>query len=188
MEVSGDIKERRRKNNLILSSSSEILQILEIPQFMNSCIRNDLYEEALLLPSFVKRLVSKHGDIPLICVSSKVRVILIIFLSGVLILYQLLLSFFQSIAKDVEKSWWELMRHLLRHLTTDISLPKCLQIIGYLRRMNIFSEAELRLKFLQARGSWLDSLLVTIPTEDSTFCLLARVKCVCLSIKLIEDR
>lgn len=61
------------------------------------------------------------------------------------------------------------MRHLLRHLTADISLPKCLHIIGYLRRMNIFSEAELRLKFLQARGFWLDSLLATIPTEDSEF-------------------
>lgn len=78
---------------------------------------------------------------------------------------------FQSISEDVEKSWWELMRHLLKHLTTDISLPKCLLIVGYLRRMNVFSEVELRLKFLQARGSWLDSLLSAIPTENSEFYL-----------------
>lgn len=59
------------------------------------------------------------------------------------------------------------MRHLLRHLTTDLALPKCLQIIGYLRRMNIFTEVELRLKFLQARNLWLDALLADIPSENS---------------------
>lgn len=59
------------------------------------------------------------------------------------------------------------MRQLLRQLTTDLSLPKCLQIIGYLRRMNIFSEVELRLKFLQARNLWLDSLIAEVPNENS---------------------
>lgn len=54
---------------MILSNNAEILQILEIPQFMNTCIRSELYEEALLLTSFVKRLSSQHGDIPLIAVS-----------------------------------------------------------------------------------------------------------------------
>ncbi|KAK7591046.1 hypothetical protein V9T40_002659 [Parthenolecanium corni] len=140
IETSAEIRERRRRNNLILSNNAEILQILEIPQFLNACIRSELYEEALLIPAFVKRLASKHGDIKLI----------------------------NSISEDVEKSWWELMRHLLKHLTTDISLPKCLLIVGYLRRMNVFSEVELRLKFLQARGSWLDSLLSAIPTENKS--------------------
>ncbi|XP_065221370.1 conserved oligomeric Golgi complex subunit 8 [Planococcus citri] len=138
INVSTDIKDRKAKNNMILSNNGEILQILEIPQFMNTCIRSELYEEALLLTSFVKRLSSQHGDIPLIA----------------------------TIAKDVDKSWWELMRHLLRHLSTDLSLPKCLQIVGYLRRMNIFSEVELRLKFLQARNQWLDALLSDIPSDN----------------------
>lgn len=42
------------------------MQILEIPQFMNACVHNEHYEEALTLPSFVKRLASKHGDVALI--------------------------------------------------------------------------------------------------------------------------
>ena len=70
IDVSWEIKEKRRRNNAILSNCSKILQILEIPQVMNTCIQNELYEEALTLPSFVKRLASKHGDIPLINVSS----------------------------------------------------------------------------------------------------------------------
>lgn len=66
IETSAEIRERRRRNNLILSNNAEILQILEIPQFLNACIRSELYEEALLIPAFVKRLASKHGDIKLI--------------------------------------------------------------------------------------------------------------------------
>lgn len=61
------------------------------------------------------------------------------------------------------------MRHLLKHLSTDISLPRCLQIVGYLRRMNIFSEVELRLKFLQARNQWLDELLSDVPSDNSEY-------------------
>ncbi len=127
---------------------------------MNACIREEHYEEALLLPAFVKRLAAKHDDITLI----KVRVTITTSIFTLILSYDR--RIFQSIAEDVNKSWWELMRQLLRHLSFDISLPKCLQIVGYLRRMNVFSDIELRLKFLQARGSWLDSLLAGVPNDD----------------------
>jgi hypothetical protein len=68
--------------------------------------------------------------------------------------------------KDVEGAWLSMLHQLLAQLRTDLQLPRCLQVVGYLRRMELFSEAELRLKFLQARDTWLQKLLSAISKED----------------------
>jgi hypothetical protein len=52
-------------------------------------------------------------------------------------------------------------------LKKDLSLPKCLQLIGILRSMNAFTESELRIKFIQARDHWFQNVLKSISTEDS---------------------
>lgn len=58
---------------------------------------------------------------------------------------------------------------LVAQLRTDLQLPKCLQIVGYLRRMQAFSNNELKLKFLQARDTWLKSTLKAIAQDDGAF-------------------
>lgn len=59
-----------------------------------------------------------------------------------------------------------MLLRLLAQLGTDLQLPNCLQVVGYLRRMQAFSTPELKLKFLQARDAWFCGLLANIPTED----------------------
>lgn len=75
-------------------------------------------------------------------------------------------SLAQNIRTAVEAAWHTMLVQLLSQLRTDLQLPKCLQVVGYLRRMQAFTTAELKLKFLQIRTGWFKELLAKIPQDD----------------------
>lgn len=72
----------------------------------------------------------------------------------------------QSIVLAIEGSWHTMLKQLLAQLKNELQLPKCLQVVGYLRRMQAFSTAELKLVFLQSRDIWLTKILANIPADD----------------------
>lgn len=69
MKEAEEIGASRRMNSLTLNRHTEILEILEIPQLMDTCVRNGYYEEALELAAYVKRLEKKYTSLPVIQVS-----------------------------------------------------------------------------------------------------------------------
>lgn len=66
MTEAEEIAVSRRMNSLTLNRHTEILEILEIPQLMDTCVRNGYYEEALELAAYVRRLERKHAALPVI--------------------------------------------------------------------------------------------------------------------------
>lgn len=68
--TSSEINTSRRLNSLTLRRNAQLLEILELPQLMDTCIRQGKYEEALELAAYVQRMGVKHGDIPVIHVSN----------------------------------------------------------------------------------------------------------------------
>jgi len=59
-----------------------------------------------------------------------------------------------------------MLQQLLQRLRTNIQLPECLRVVGYLRRMAAFPESELRLQFLRCRwvvGVYVDTYMVQLP-------------------------
>lgn len=66
--TSKNINSLRKLNTLTLSKTAELLEILELPQLMETCLRNNLYTEALELSQYARHLSTKHGSIPIIAV------------------------------------------------------------------------------------------------------------------------
>ncbi|EDW63400.1 conserved oligomeric Golgi complex subunit 8 [Drosophila virilis] len=140
LKKSAELTEQRRLNSTTLHKNAQLLEILELPQLMERCIREGRYEEALELASYVQRLGQHQGQtIPVV----------------------------NGIVRSVEALWHTMLVQLVAQMRMDLQLPKCLQIVGYLRRMQAFGDNELKLKFLQARDAWLTSCLDAIPKTDA---------------------
>ncbi|KAK6248936.1 hypothetical protein QUC31_020501 [Theobroma cacao] len=131
IESAEQILEKRKMNQTLLANHSALLDLLEIPQLMDTCVRNGNYDEALDLEAFVCKLSTMHPKLPVI----------------------------QALAAEVRQTTQSLLSQLLQKLRSNIQLPECLRIIGYLRRIGVFSEYEMRLQFLRCRESWLTGIL-----------------------------
>jgi len=136
--VAGDISRHRRLTSLTLAKHTSLLEVLELPQLMETVVRNQHYEEALQLHSYVTKLCKKQPQVKII----------------------------EDIATAVTASMRLMLQQLLGQLRAPVQLPQCLKVISFLRRMDVFGETELRLKFLQARESWLNSVVAGVPRDD----------------------
>ncbi|GLC34513.1 hypothetical protein PLESTB_001253200 [Pleodorina starrii] len=136
---SAAVQEQFSHNKQLANSQSTLMELLEVPQLMDTCVRNGVYDEALDLQSFVSRVGLLHPDVPVV----------------------------KLLMKQVAEVGHSMLLQLLGRLRTNIQLPECLRVMGYLRRIGAFSEAELRLQFLCCRDEWISSLLADLDDSDS---------------------
>merc|ERR1719400_1527331 len=105
-----------------------------------SLARHTTLLEALELSAYVARLVKRQPGVPVL----------------------------EDIGRAVAVSLQLMLQQLLAQLRAPVQLPQCLKVISYLRRLDVFGEVELRLKFLQARETWLDSVVGVIGKEEGS--------------------
>ena len=109
--------------SLTLARNTSLLEILELPQLMETVVRNGHYEEALQLHNYVTKLAKRQPEVRIL----------------------------SDIQTQVAASMRLMLGQLVGQLRAQVQLPQCLKVISFLRRMDVFTEAELRLKFLQSR-------------------------------------
>lgn len=112
-----------------LKQHNQLLEILEVPQLLDTAVRNEYYEEALDLAAFARKLEARHSDVHLT----------------------------KELVAAVDVCEQQLMQQLLAKLQSNIQLPVCLHVIGLLRRLGKHTDSELRFTFLQCRDAFLQS-------------------------------
>mmetsp|Transcript_136225 Transcript_136225/g.240140 ORF Transcript_136225/g.240140 Transcript_136225/m.240140 type:complete len:689 (-) Transcript_136225:42-2108(-) len=121
------------RNVLQQHASGSLLELLELPQLLDAAIRNQMYDESLELLSYCGTVSQGHEargeEIPVLT----------------------------NLHEQVAVQRANLHNSLVAQLKMDIHLPACVRVIGYLRRLQQHSEDELRLLFIEHRGSFLES-------------------------------
>jgi hypothetical protein len=137
--IAQEIAEARRLNKITLQQHAQLIELLEIPQLMDTCVRNGFYDEALQLEEYAHRLEKIHPNVSVV----------------------------QEIVADVKASSEVMLHQLQQKLRGDTQLAQCLKIVGYLRRLGVYDELQLRISFLKSRDAWFSSVISNIPVSNS---------------------
>eukprot|EP00457_Paulinella_chromatophora_P004266 gb/GEZN01004278.1/.p1 GENE.gb/GEZN01004278.1/~~gb/GEZN01004278.1/.p1 ORF type:complete len:609 (+),score=118.66 gb/GEZN01004278.1/:98-1924(+) len=134
------IRRAQALNRHMMHSQIQLMELLELPQLMETCVRSDLYEQALDLHDFARTLLSRYPSLPIV----------------------------QDISQEMNATREKVQHQLLEALRGPLQLPKCLSVVGHLRRLQVFSEQEMRERFLGSRDAFLSSLLVALQATASS--------------------
>ncbi|BEJ11241.1 hypothetical protein CspHIS471_0106630 [Cutaneotrichosporon sp. HIS471] len=119
------MQDARAKAALVQEHQDKLFDLLEIPQLMDTCVRNGYYQEALELSAHTDSLLNRYPGVELV----------------------------QDVAKEVDGVLQLMLAQLLALLREPIKLPALVKTVGYLRRLSIIGEDELGLAFLVSRLS-----------------------------------
>ncbi|KAJ9107489.1 hypothetical protein QFC21_000943 [Naganishia friedmannii] len=136
-ETSG-IQADRRRAQIVLEHQDKLVDLLDIPQLVDTCVRNGYYHEAMELTAHTRQLVLRHPDVALV----------------------------HSISAQVTSIMQLQLSQLVASLREPVKLPVLVKSIGFLRKMGSLEEDELRLAFLESRAQcWRDHVKEHVDKE-----------------------
>ncbi|KAI8063595.1 Dor1-like family-domain-containing protein [Gongronella butleri] len=121
------VKERAKVTS-VLDYQNVLVDVLELPQLMDTCVWNGYYTEAMDLAAHVRRLRLRYP-----------------------------LAVMDSIQHQIQASSDVMLGQFIAHLRSPIKLAAAMNVIGYLRRMDAFSNDDLRIVFLRCRHDFVDT-------------------------------
>eukprot|EP01130_Rhizamoeba_saxonica_P018680 TRINITY_DN9429_c0_g1_i1.p1 TRINITY_DN9429_c0_g1~~TRINITY_DN9429_c0_g1_i1.p1 ORF type:complete len:518 (-),score=91.17 TRINITY_DN9429_c0_g1_i1:20-1573(-) len=122
------INKEREENLFLVQQQSTIMEFLEIPDLMNICIQRCCYTEALELKEFAEDISQQYPDLELI----------------------------SQINDKVQENSQVLLNILLSELCEKSSLSDTRNLVSYIRRMDIYTEKELKVLFLKCKDEFID--------------------------------
>ncbi|RSH84491.1 uncharacterized protein EHS24_006012 [Apiotrichum porosum] len=131
------VQNARAKAALVQEHQDKLFDLLEIPQLMDTCVRNGYYQEALELSAHTQSLVKRYPSVELV----------------------------HDVAKEVDGVLQLMLAQLLALLREPIKLPALVKTVGYLRRLGTIEESELSLVFLISRLSNFKAHLVALERD-----------------------
>jgi hypothetical protein len=134
-----EIQLSRSRASLVLEQHDKLLDVLTIPQLIDTCSRNGHYTEALDLAAHATTLASRFPDIQVIC----------------------------DVAGEAEVCVRGIRATLLMALREPAKLPTLVKAVNLLRRMKALEEKELALAFLTGRVTSLNALIAAIEREGA---------------------
>jgi hypothetical protein len=129
--VSSSLRSAQRRNKYLIDHHQSLYEYLELPALMESCVQQQLIEEALDLLQFTRELTIKHSSIP----------------------------FFTLLYQQMNQTKQSIIKQLISHLSQNSSLSHCIRLISYLKRLNEFNELKLKKIFLLCKTTSFTSLI-----------------------------
>jgi conserved oligomeric Golgi complex subunit 8 len=133
------IQSQRRKATLVLEQHDKLLDILQVPQLIDTCVRNGYYSEAMDLSAHTSTLLAQFPTVPVII----------------------------DVAAEAERAIRLMSSQLLVLLREPAKLPALFKAVNFLRRMGTFGEEELALAFLTSRAMYLEGVFSSIDSQQT---------------------
>eukprot|EP00939_MAST-03C_sp_MAST-3C-sp1_P003857 g3857.t1 len=155
--VGKEIADLHEQTEKTLHQHTQLLELLEVPQLMETCVRSGLFEKALDLLAFAKVLEQRHLKTSM----STEHILSGLDHNETARMLQQSRRIVSGVVEEVRECIPTMQHSLLRRLCGNIQFPQCLKLVGYLKRLE-----RLRGASIDTRGSREDRSL----SEDFLRC------------------